>query len=273
MLRPAAKRESFAGRLLLSSALVAVSLAYGWWQRQNMQGPHVTGAASAPHATAPQASASALAPPPVTASEPAPAAAPARTLMLEARSHEAQTPHPSHAGLACSVSATSHRPAIPPPARKIRAACRQSFRVSRRASAWQIFLKPAGHARHAMSVDLIPFQARHALDELDAASPHGERRGGITIGLHHIGADDGEADDIVRAIAAGVRVIDMVAAQIIARSGDAAAPGYQHLDDLIGLERIADTHRPVFAFVIDAMTLDVAPGRDAEIREAHSHEL
>jgi uncharacterized protein with FMN-binding domain len=32
MLSPAPKRESLAGKLLLSSALVAVSLAYGWWQ-------------------------------------------------------------------------------------------------------------------------------------------------------------------------------------------------------------------------------------------------
>ena len=37
MLSP--KRESLAGKLLLSSALVAVSLAYGWWQTHDAKGP------------------------------------------------------------------------------------------------------------------------------------------------------------------------------------------------------------------------------------------
>ncbi len=36
-----AKRESLIGKLLLSSALVAVSLAYGWWQRPIAQGPAI----------------------------------------------------------------------------------------------------------------------------------------------------------------------------------------------------------------------------------------
>ena len=37
MLSP--KRQSLAGKLLLSSALVAVSLAYGWWQTRNAERP------------------------------------------------------------------------------------------------------------------------------------------------------------------------------------------------------------------------------------------
>ena len=41
MLKPAGKRESLAGKLLLSSALVAVSLAYGWWQRADTEKPSV----------------------------------------------------------------------------------------------------------------------------------------------------------------------------------------------------------------------------------------
>lgn len=41
MLKPAGKRESLAGKLLLSSALVAVSLAYGWWQRPGAERPNV----------------------------------------------------------------------------------------------------------------------------------------------------------------------------------------------------------------------------------------
>jgi uncharacterized protein with FMN-binding domain len=39
MLRSDKKRESLAGKLLLSSALVAVSLVYGWWQRNHAVGP------------------------------------------------------------------------------------------------------------------------------------------------------------------------------------------------------------------------------------------
>ena len=39
MLRSDKKRESLAGKLLLSTALVAVSLAYGWWQRNHAAGP------------------------------------------------------------------------------------------------------------------------------------------------------------------------------------------------------------------------------------------
>ena len=41
MLSPNKKRESLAGKLLLSSALVAVSLVYGWWQRHNAAGAYV----------------------------------------------------------------------------------------------------------------------------------------------------------------------------------------------------------------------------------------
>lgn len=39
MLSPRNKTESLAGKLLLSSALVAVSLAYGWWQTPIAHGP------------------------------------------------------------------------------------------------------------------------------------------------------------------------------------------------------------------------------------------
>jgi len=37
MLKPGGKRESLVGKLLLSSALVAVSLAYGWWQQHDAE--------------------------------------------------------------------------------------------------------------------------------------------------------------------------------------------------------------------------------------------
>ncbi|HKD46171.1 MAG TPA: FMN-binding protein [Rhizomicrobium sp.] len=41
MLSPGKKRQRFVGKLLLSSALVAVSLVYGWWQRHNATRPNI----------------------------------------------------------------------------------------------------------------------------------------------------------------------------------------------------------------------------------------
>lgn len=41
MLSSNGNRESLAGKLLLSSALVAVTLVYGWWQRHSVPGPTV----------------------------------------------------------------------------------------------------------------------------------------------------------------------------------------------------------------------------------------
>ena len=57
MLKPHGTHESLAGKLLLSSALVAVSLAYGWWQRENTPRPHIAMTVPLPQAPAPQASA------------------------------------------------------------------------------------------------------------------------------------------------------------------------------------------------------------------------
>jgi uncharacterized protein with FMN-binding domain len=47
MLSPGKKRENLAGKLLLSSALIAISLAYGWWQRSQTSGP-ILAAATVP---------------------------------------------------------------------------------------------------------------------------------------------------------------------------------------------------------------------------------
>jgi uncharacterized protein with FMN-binding domain len=52
MLNPSGKRENLAGKLLLSSALVAASLAFGWWQRHITAGP-VMATASMPTSPAP----------------------------------------------------------------------------------------------------------------------------------------------------------------------------------------------------------------------------
>ncbi|HEY4276194.1 MAG TPA: FMN-binding protein [Rhizomicrobium sp.] len=68
MLNSGRKRENLAGKLLLSSALVAVSLAYGWWDRPAAHGPAM--------AMAPMPLPKALAPaaPPLAATSPAPEA-------------------------------------------------------------------------------------------------------------------------------------------------------------------------------------------------------
>jgi len=64
------KHENLAGKLLLSSALVAVSLAYIWWHRHNAAGP-VTALAQAPASPATPSLAPALSSPAMTArSEP-----------------------------------------------------------------------------------------------------------------------------------------------------------------------------------------------------------
>lgn len=73
MLSPGQKRESLAGKLLLSSALVAVSLAYGWWQRPHTRGPSVA-MVPTPAPVVPQAPA-----PGVTAPTPSAAPAPVTT--------------------------------------------------------------------------------------------------------------------------------------------------------------------------------------------------
>lgn len=53
MLRPTKTGESFVGKLLLSSALVAVSLAYGWWQRHTAAAPATVMAPSTPKTSSP----------------------------------------------------------------------------------------------------------------------------------------------------------------------------------------------------------------------------
>ncbi|HUO01912.1 MAG TPA: hypothetical protein VMU31_03965, partial [Rhizomicrobium sp.] len=76
MLTPSRNNESLAGKLLLSSALVAVSLAYGWWQRDVPPAP-VVAVAPMPVPPAPKVS---TATPDVPVSSPpasVPAAAPA----------------------------------------------------------------------------------------------------------------------------------------------------------------------------------------------------
>ncbi len=78
-----AKRESLAGKLLLSSALVVVSLAYGWWQTPVARGPALAmaPAAAPPKTIAPEAPATPVEPvtqdaAPVVKDAPVEAAAP-----------------------------------------------------------------------------------------------------------------------------------------------------------------------------------------------------
>lgn len=67
-----AGRENLLGKLLLSSALVAVSLTFGWWQRQTTAGPVVATASmpipAAPSQSSPVRGDPTMAPPPAAAS-------------------------------------------------------------------------------------------------------------------------------------------------------------------------------------------------------------
>jgi uncharacterized protein with FMN-binding domain len=110
MLKPHGTHESLAGKLLLSSALVAVSLAYGWWQRENTPRPHIAMMAPVPEAPAPQASAPAPTPS-VTASaapaSPAAAAAPDTSVATLPRSAASAAPK--------SIAVTPPRANMPKP--------------------------------------------------------------------------------------------------------------------------------------------------------------
>jgi uncharacterized protein with FMN-binding domain len=103
MLKPHGTHESLAGKLLLSSALVAVSLAYGWWQRENTPRPHIAMTAPVPQAPAPQASVPAPTPSITASAAPAPATAPAPETSIAAlppnasKSATAPTPQKSTA--------------------------------------------------------------------------------------------------------------------------------------------------------------------------------
>jgi uncharacterized protein with FMN-binding domain len=90
-----AKRESLAGKLLLSSALVAVSLGYGWWQRQNSERPAI-----------------AMAPMPVAPSRPAPVA-PVLTPPVEPQV-QAPAPKDTPVQLAAAPQAKKMSAATPP---------------------------------------------------------------------------------------------------------------------------------------------------------------
>lgn len=106
MLSPGKKRESLAGKLLLSSALVAVSLAYGWWQRHDVQRPSL---AMAPPPLAPKKLASI---PPGPAIEPSAQSQPATSHAdagAEPTSTQAAAPPKP------SAAAKSVRQAIAPP--------------------------------------------------------------------------------------------------------------------------------------------------------------
>ena len=80
---PGRKHENLAGRLLLSSALVAVSLAYAWWQRHDAAAPRMVAAqapATPPRARVPSSPAMTAQSKPAEPSAPGPlaAAAPAQ---------------------------------------------------------------------------------------------------------------------------------------------------------------------------------------------------
>jgi uncharacterized protein with FMN-binding domain len=92
---PGRQRENLAGRLLLSSALVAVSLAYAWWQRPDAAAAHMVAAqALQSPATLPLVRASSS--PAVTARSKPPHAEPSVPESLAATAqHEMRLPAPA----------------------------------------------------------------------------------------------------------------------------------------------------------------------------------
>ena len=115
MLKPHGTHESLAGKLLLSSALVAVSLAYGWWERENTPRPHIAMTAPMPQAPAPQAPAPT---PSITASAaPAPATAPAPETSIAAlppnASKSAAAPTAPKSTAVAPLQANTPAPAAP----------------------------------------------------------------------------------------------------------------------------------------------------------------
>lgn len=118
------KHQSLLGKLLLSTALVAVSLAYGWWQRQNAAAPNMTMAPTPANRVASTRLGPAVAPPQTSMAPATPAAEDANT---PARDTSSKTPTPkpaidpaaqrtrTPAALAAPVAAQSGQDTGPPP--------------------------------------------------------------------------------------------------------------------------------------------------------------
>jgi uncharacterized protein with FMN-binding domain len=131
MLSSSEKRESLAGKLLLSSALVAVSLAYGWWQNPSPKMAAVpipatpapqtpVQAASGPAALLPAAKPDAGAPTPTPSAETASSqpdtapAAPKAAMAMSAPSPSAPTSATTQAAPSAQQQETALLPAAPP---------------------------------------------------------------------------------------------------------------------------------------------------------------
>src|SRR5215469_11095989 len=116
MLSPAGHRESFAGKLLLSSALVAVSLAYGWWQRDNPSRPVVAMAPMpmppAPKATPAHNDSVASPPAPMPAAPPATASVTANTESTPKQAKAAPV-EPKSPAIARAAPQTDAAPLLP----------------------------------------------------------------------------------------------------------------------------------------------------------------
>jgi len=117
MLKPHGTHESLAGKLLLSSALVAVSLAYGWWQRENTPRPQIAMTAPMPQAPAPQASVAAPTPSVTASAAPAPATAAALDTSIAAlppnASNSAAAPTAPKSTAAAPPQVSTPAPAAP----------------------------------------------------------------------------------------------------------------------------------------------------------------
>jgi uncharacterized protein with FMN-binding domain len=105
---PGGRHENLAGRLLLSSALVVVSLAYAWWHRHNDAAPQVVTAQA--HPSAPVSNSPAITAP----SAPPQAAAPVPLATAAPAQHETHLPAPAPVSALASLQMYQPPPAQTP---------------------------------------------------------------------------------------------------------------------------------------------------------------
>src|ERR1700678_4571240 len=133
-----------------------------------------------------------------------------------------------------------------------------------------VSLEAAGLGGDAMGVDDIGLEFRLPFDEANPGHAHCEGRGGETVGLQHIAADDGQAHDILDHPTRPMRIVDVGAVSIGGGGGDAAASRRHGLDDLLRVEWVANADRPILPIAILAAGLDVAAGIEEKVPDTRT---
>src|SRR5665647_1259971 len=87
----------------------------------------------------------------------------------------------------------------------------------------------------------------------------------VAVQVVNIRSDNGQADDVRDGGFRVFRVVDMLSADIRPGGRHAAVADRKHLDDLVQVKRITDTHAPVLTLTVFTNRLEIAPGFDVEI--------